>query len=177
MQKRFLTEYILDSSSGRAAAIRAGYSINSASDLASKMLKDPRVSKALQEANALAVKSLGLTAERVLQELWKIAGANPGDVVSLDSDGEGHIDLSGAAEVSVTTVSGGSKKVKSVTSKTVKPADKVSALDKVAKIMNLFPEKEKEVKVTLSLTELIEASMPTAPASTQEETPLEESPL
>lgn len=159
MQIRFVSEYIADSSSTRAAMIRAGYSIDTAEQAGSRLLKDPRVQALISEANQKAAAGLRITAERVLQELWKIAGANPGDTILLDVDGEASIDPKAAGELTVTTVSGGEKKVKSVTAKTIKPGDKLNALEKIAKITNMFPKEEKEIKVELSLTELIEQSM------------------
>ena len=159
LQMRFVEEYIKDSSSISKAAARAGYSVQSSPEAGSRLLADPRVKKLVQDARDRAVQALGITQEKVLQELWKVAGANPGDIVTVDADGEAVLDHRGAGEVAVTTVNGNGKKIKSVTTKTIKPADKIAALEKVAKIMNLFPKEDKEVTVNLSLTELIEASM------------------
>ena len=159
MQLRFVTEYISDSSSVKAAAIRAGYSIDTASQQGSRLLADPRVQSLINEANKKAAADLRITTERVLQELWKIAGANPGDTIMIEEDGEARIDPRAAGELVVTTVAGDSKKVKSVTAKTIKPSDKLNALEKIAKITNMFPKEDKEVKIELSLTELIERSM------------------
>lgn len=158
MQMRFVTEYVADSSSIKAAVIRAGYSPNNASEKGCALLRDPRIKKLLEEARQQAVKSLGITTERVLQELWKVAGANPGDVVQVNEDGETQVNPRGAGEVAVTTIDGNGKKVKSVTTKTVKPADKVAALDKVAKILNLFPKEEK-VEVELSFADLVQKAI------------------
>lgn len=158
MQLRFVREYIADSSSTRAAMIRAGYSIDTVDQAGSRLLKDPRVQKMIQDANTIAAKSLGITAERVLQELWKIAGADPGDVVTIEDDGASIAPRS-AGELTVTTISDNGRKTKSVTAKTVKPADKINALEKIAKITNMFPKEDKEIKVELSLTDLIEHSM------------------
>lgn len=176
LQQRFVAEILADASSATKAAIRAGYSIKSAENQACLLLKDPRVMKFLQEARDKATDALGLSAERVLQELWKIAGANPGDQIIVSDDGS--LDLQvGPGEVAVTNIDSNGKKAKSVTTKTVKPADKVAALTQMAKIMNLFPTQESkaEVKVTLSLTELIEKSMESKenPDGTLEEIELE----
>jgi phage terminase small subunit len=163
MQIRFVNEYIADSSSTRAAMIRAGYSIDTADQAGSRLLKDPRVQALISEANKKAADGLRITAERVLQELWKIAGANPGDTVLIEEDGEASINPRAAGELTVTTVTGGDKKIKSVTAKTIKPSDKLNALEKIAKITNMFPKEQAEVKVELSLTDLIERSMEELP--------------
>ena len=163
MQIRFVSEYVADSSSIRAAMIRAGYSIDTAEQAGSRLLKDPRVQSLISEASKKAADSLRITQERVLQELWKVAGANPGDTITIDADGEAVIDPKAAGELTVTTVSGGEKKIKSVTSKTVKPSDKLNALEKIAKITNMFPKEDKEIKVEVSLTDLIEQSFTDKP--------------
>ncbi len=121
-------------------------------------MADPRIQEAISDGFKASADSLGITPERILQELWKIAGANPGDVVMLDENSEAIINPKLAGELTVTTVSGGEKKVKSVTSKTVKPSDKINALTQIATLTNMFP-KEDSIKVELSLTELIERSM------------------
>lgn len=165
MQIRFVSEFLADSSSARAAAVRAGYSIKTVDQAASRLMADSRIQEAIQIGFKASAESLGITPERVLQELWKIAGANPGDVVTLDDNKEATLDPKYSGEVSVTTVSGAAKTVKSVTSKTVKPSDKINALTQIAKITNMFP-KEDSVKVEISLTDLIEKSMQEEPSGT-----------
>jgi len=159
-QLKFIEEYLIDSSSARGAAIRAGYSINTATQQASRLLADRRVIKAIEEAQSKATKSLGITAERVLQELALIAFSKPGELIRINEEGEIEIsaqdlkdDRSGAAEVSVT--SGKSGKVLQV--KTIKPADRLAALEKIAKHLNMFKD-QVEITTTASLAELVEAS-------------------
>jgi phage terminase small subunit len=168
MQLRFVSEFLADSSSARAAAVRAGYSIKTVDQAASRLMADPRIQEAIQIGYKAAGESLGITPERILQELWKIAGANPGDTVTLDLEGEAVLNPRGAGELTVTTMSGDSKKVKSVTAKTVKPSDKINALEKIGKLLNLFP-KEDAIKIELSLTELIEKSMEEAPQAVSDD--------
>lgn len=169
MQSRFVEEYIKDSSTIQSAAIRAGYSISTASSAGSKLMSDPRVRKLLQEASKQAFKTVGVTAEKVIQELWKIAGANPGDVITINQEGDPEIDPSRlVGEVLVTTVSGNGKKVKSVTAKTVKPADKVAALAHLAKLLNMIPKEEIAVKHEFSLADMVSRSFDPPPSdSTQ----------
>lgn len=170
-QQRFVSEYLQDSSSITKAAIRAGYSIHTAQEQGSRLLQDPRVQRIINDARQQAVENLGISAERVIQELWKVAGANPGDVITMTPDGDLDIREGAAGELSVTTVSNGDKKSKQVTQKTVKPADKIAALSQLVKIMQLVPEKEKEVKVNVSLVDLVEASLAEAPPRNLEYNP------
>lgn len=166
MELRFVEEMIKDGSVQKKAAIRAGYSIDTASQAASRMMNDPRVQNMISEANKKAVEVVGITAARVLQELALIAFARPGDVIKIGDDGEADVDLKGlsndkssGSEVSISTVSGaGGKKSKAVSVKTVKPADKVAALVTIAKMSNFFPKEQIEVTGKLTLAELIAQS-------------------
>ena len=165
MAVRFVEEMIKDGSSQKKAAIRAGYSIETASQEASRLMKDPRVSKLMADANKKAVEVVGITAARILQELALIAFARPGDVIKLNQDGEAEVDLQGlgkdnasGAEVNISTVSSGDKKSRAVSVKTVKPADKVAALVTIAKLSNFFPKQEIEVTGKLTLADLIAQS-------------------
>lgn len=167
MQMRFVEEYVKDGTSVAKAAARAGYSVKHASASGGRLMMNPRIKALITEANERGVKELGLTAALVLQELWKIAGANPGDVVTIDSEGEATVDPRKGAELAVTTVSGDSKKVKSVTVKTVKPADKVAALIKVGQYLGMFKDKV-EVSGSVSLTDLIADSYREKPTATSE---------
>lgn len=162
-QMRFAEEYIKDPSSMKQAAMRAGYSIHSAEMGVSRLMSDPRIQKIIRDAQDQAAKKLGITAEKVMQELWAVAGANPGDVITINSEGETDVDPTKiVGEVSITTVTGGNRpKVKSVTSKTVKPADKIAALNTLAKLLNMFPKQEIELKTEFSFADAVLASIPT----------------
>lgn len=162
MQMRFVEEYVSDSTSITKAAIRAGYSIKTAYASGSNLMGDPRIQKYLQDAQDRAADKLGITAEKVMQELWKVAGANPGDIVTVNDLGETDIDSTKiVGEVSVTTVTGGNRpKIRSVTSKTVKPADKIAALSQLAKLLNMFPKQEIEVKTQFSFAEAVLSAYP-----------------
>ena len=48
-QKRFVREYLMDTSSEKAA-IRAGYSREKAKDIGIKNIRNPNIAKAIQEA-------------------------------------------------------------------------------------------------------------------------------
>lgn len=172
-QLRFVREYLIDPSVIKAAAIRAGYSIETAGPQASRLLKDPRVILALQTAQSEAQDVLNITAARVLQELWKVAGANPGDVLMMDEEGNHVLDPSKAAEVFGTVSSDGSgKKVKQLTSKTVKPSDKIAALGLVAKLLDIMPKEKVEVSGTVNWTDVLEASYKDVTEIKQPDVPL-----
>ena len=86
-QKRFCEEYIVDLSA-KNAAIRAGYSAKSAADIGCDLLKDEAIAAEIDVQMAELSKRTGITAERVLLEISKIAFCNPADIVKLNLDDE-----------------------------------------------------------------------------------------
>lgn len=169
MAQRFAEEFIKDSSSSKKAAIRAGYSIDTAAQIGSRLLQDKRVRKLIKDSQKKGAEICGITAARVLQELALIAFAKPGDVVSVNSEGEAEVDLNGlsrdkaaGSEVQVNLLDSGGRKSKSVSVKTVKPADKVAALTQIGKHLGMFKE-QVEVNHTTTLKDLIDASFKDEP--------------
>lgn len=169
MAQRFAEEFIRDSSSSKKAAIRAGYSIDTAAQIGSRLLADKRVRKLIKESQKKGAEICGITAARVLQELALIAFAKPGDVVIVDSKGEATVDLHGlsrdssaGSEVQVNILDSGGRKSKSVSVKTVKPADKVAALTQIGKHLGMFKE-QVEISTTTTLKDLIDQSFKDEP--------------
>jgi phage terminase small subunit len=75
-QRRFVDEYLLDLN-GAQAAIRAGYSVNGADQQASELLTIDKVKAAVDRAIAHRVNRVHVKQDRVVQELLRIALANP----------------------------------------------------------------------------------------------------
>lgn len=73
-QQRFVQEYLIDLN-GSAAAVRAGYSQNSAKEIAVENLTKPPIREAIDKALALRADRTETTADFVIQELRKIACA------------------------------------------------------------------------------------------------------
>ena len=87
-QGRFVDEYLIDLN-GTQAAIRAGYSPNTAHDIASENLRKPNIAAAVALAMAERSKRTGITADRVLEEIAKLAFVNAADVISSDGSVSG----------------------------------------------------------------------------------------
>jgi phage terminase small subunit len=68
MQERFCEEYIIDLN-GKQAAIRAGYSEDSATEQASRLLTNDNVAKKIAELKAIRSKAAGVSAEYVLSKI------------------------------------------------------------------------------------------------------------
>jgi len=82
-QKRFVEEYLIDLNATQAA-IRAGYSPNSARQIADKNMSKHDIQAAIDKAMAERSKRTGANQDRVVQELAKIAFVNPADIINFD---------------------------------------------------------------------------------------------
>lgn len=80
-QKRFVEEYLIDLNATQAA-IRAGYSPDTAGSIGGENLTKPEISNAIAKAMAERSKRTGVNADRVVIELAKIALVNPGRVIN-----------------------------------------------------------------------------------------------
>ncbi len=80
-QKLFIKEYLIDLNATQAA-IRAGYSPDSAADIGSENLRKPDICASIDKAMAERSRRLGLNQDRILLELAKIALLNPQDIGS-----------------------------------------------------------------------------------------------
>jgi phage terminase small subunit len=67
-QDRFVAEYLIDLNATQAA-IRAGYSERTARDIGCENLAKPNIAAAIAEGIAKRADKLGLTAEKVLQDI------------------------------------------------------------------------------------------------------------
>lgn len=142
-QARFVEEYMVDLN-GTQAAIRAGYLPRAANEQASKMLAKGNVRARVDEALAERSRRTGITADRVLRELARVAFANAGDLVNLQT-----------AEVRPTTVADDTAAISSVRIKQVptpegmgvereiRLADKNRALELLGKHLGMFADKVK----------------------------------
>lgn len=79
-QKRFVEEYLIDLNATQAA-IRAGYSPDTAGSIGSENLKKPEIRARIDIAMAERSKRTGVNQDRVLMELAKLAFVNAKDVI------------------------------------------------------------------------------------------------
>jgi len=118
------------------AAVRAGYSEKTAHSCGPRLLDNAGVRKKIDELTKDRAKSLDITAERVLKELARVAFADPGDVVKVDSDGHVRVtptdQLTEDQRRAIQSVSQTAEGVK------IKMGDKLRALELVGKHIGLF---------------------------------------
>lgn len=139
-QQRFVEEYLIDLN-GTQAAIRAGYSARTANEQASRLLANVSVQQAVSERMAERSKRTGVSQDRVILELAKIAFLKMTDVV----DGQGQIrddadpdDLSCIESIKYKhsdTDTGSS------TEREVKIASKLKALELLGKHLGMWNDK------------------------------------
>ena len=85
-QARFVEEYLIDLNATQAA-IRAGYSSNTAEQIGHQLLKKTSVSEAIAKAQAERSERLEITADMWLRELWLIGHSDIENYVTIDEGG------------------------------------------------------------------------------------------
>lgn len=148
-QQRFVDEYLIDLNATQAA-IRAGYSVKTADQQASRMLTNVKVQSAIAEIMAERSKRTGFNQDRVVQELAKIAFIKMTDVVDQNGkikDTASEDDLSCIESIKYKhsdTDSGYSVE------REVKIASKLKALELLGKHLGMWNDKL-DVNVTLPI--------------------------
>ena len=85
-QRGFVREYLAGINATEAAR-RAGYSAGSASRIAYALLRHPEVAALVEQGNARRAEKKRITADRVMEELGRMAFANIRDYVDWGADG------------------------------------------------------------------------------------------
>lgn len=80
-QQLFVDEYLIDLNATQAA-IRAGYSVESARDIGCENLTKPNIQQAIAEKMAERSKRTGVNQDRIVLELAKIAFVNIADIIN-----------------------------------------------------------------------------------------------
>lgn len=83
-QKRFIEEYLIDLNATQAA-IRAGYSPDTAKSIGSENLTKPDIQARIAKAMAERSRRTGVNADRVVMELAKLAFVNADDVIDTET--------------------------------------------------------------------------------------------
>ncbi|MBS6763155.1 MAG: terminase small subunit [Clostridium sp.] len=137
-QKRFAEEYLIDLNATQAA-IRAGYSPDTAKEIGCENLTKPNIRACIDREMAERSKRTGVNADRVVQELAKIAFVNAVDVIDTET-----------ATVKEDALPEDTAAIQSVKVKTfgddglereIKMADKLKALELLGKHMGMFKDK------------------------------------
>mgnify|MGYP005759730791 CR=1 FL=1 len=137
-QKRFIEEYLIDLNATQAA-IRAGYSPDTAKSIGSENLTKPDITAQIARAMAERSRRTGVNADRVIMELAKIAFVNANDVIDPKTATikEGALPEDTAAIQSVKVKTFGEDGLE----REIKMADKLKALELLGKHLGMFRDK------------------------------------
>lgn len=143
-QKKFVEEYLIDLNATQAA-IRAGYSTESAKEIGCENLTKPNVKAEIDKAIAERSRRTGINQDRVLRELAKIAFVNPNDVINFNeatvkSDAKEE-DLAAIASVKIKNIP---TEDGEITEREIKLCDKLKALDLLGKHLGIYDKHEAE---------------------------------
>ncbi len=156
-QKTFCDEYLIDLNATQAA-IRAGYSSDSAKEIGCENLTKPNIRAYIDKEIANRSKRTGINQDRVIRELARIAFVNANDVINMD---EATLKAD-ASEDDTATIA--SVKVKTIPTKEgegvereIRLADKLKALELLGKHLGMFKDKlEIEGKVPVQIVDDID---------------------
>lgn len=146
-QLRFTYEYMVDHNATQAA-IRAGYSAKTAYSQGQRLLKNVEIRKVIGDATERQNCRIEITADRVLQEIAKIAFFDPRKLFDEYGNPKGinEIDDDTAAAIAgldVDTKTDGESDLLTIT-KRIKIADKQKALDMLGRHYGLFDGKRSD---------------------------------
>lgn len=147
-QKRFCEEYLIDLNATQAA-IRAGYSPESAKSIATENLSKPFLRARIDAAIAERSKRTGVSADRVVRELAKLAFVNATDVIDVDS---ATIAENASREDTACISAVKAKSGEDFIEREIKLCDKTKALELLGKHLGMFSDNVKlsaEARVTI----------------------------
>jgi phage terminase small subunit len=156
-QEMFVAHYLVHLD-GKKSAIAAGYSAKSAECQASQLLQNPKVAQQIAKKHGKRLEKLEITADRILEEIAKIAfndprkffnaDGSPKDITDLDDDSAACV--AGFEAVELFDGSQGDQKHVTGLVKKLKLADKLKALELAGKHKKMWTDKvEHSGKVTL----------------------------
>lgn len=150
-QKRFAEEYLIDLNATQAA-IRAGYSPNTARDIGCENLAKPNIRACIDKEIAERSKRTGINQDRVIRELARLAFVNANDVIDMEEatlkDGATEDDTAAIASVKVKTIP--TKEGEGI-EREIKLTDKLKALELLGKHLGMFKDKV-EIDATVKST-------------------------
>lgn len=142
-QQNFVDEYLIDLNATQAA-IRAGYSVDTAAVIGCENLIKPNISAAIGKALAERSKRTGINADRIITELAKIAFVNPTDVIDMsEATIRGDANRDDTAAISSVKVKVIPTEDGNITEREIKTYDKIKALELLGKHIGMFSDKLK----------------------------------
>ena len=159
-QKRFCEEYLIDLNATQAA-IRAGYSVNTAKEIGCENLTKPNIQEYIHTRKKALQEKTEITQERVLKEYARLAFADLRQYYDENGSLKHPTELGDDAAAAVSSIEiyddfvnsrGGREKVGET--KKVKLHNKVQALQDLAKHLGLFEVDNKQKQPQIDLDSL-----------------------
>lgn len=139
-QQKFVDEYLIDLNATQAA-IRSGYSVKNADKIGSELLGKTGVAEAVAKAKAVRSRRTGISADRVVLELARMAFVDPTNVVDFATakikDDISEDDRAALAGIKIKDTDKG-------TEREIKLADKLKALELLGKHLGVFDDRAQD---------------------------------
>lgn len=149
-QVLFCKEYIKDFNASRAA-LAAGYSKQTAYAMGAENLKKPQIQGYINQITKKKVEKLDISAEKVIEEIAKIAFSNVDDLGEWDENGvfvlKSSEEMSDAAKAAISTINYSATKMGESLVKTdlkITKESKLKALELLGKYTGAFNKDESE---------------------------------
>lgn len=153
-QQKFADEYLIDLNATQAA-IRAGYSPKSAGTNADKLLKNTKIRAYIEARMAEHSRRTGVTQERIIRELARIAFLDPTQLVNMDTaellENAAADDRAAIASVKVKTIP---TPEGTGLEREVRFADKIKALELLGKRFGMWIDRQQvDVQGTVQIVD------------------------
>lgn len=145
----FAREYVIDLN-GTRAAIAAGYSENGAEVIASRLLRNAKVRRHIDALRTKRASRLEVKADKVVEEIARLAFSNLQDYIRINADGQADVDLStltrdqaaAVSEITVDTTGGtGDGERRLVLRTKIKLIDKTKNLELLCRHLGMLNDK------------------------------------
>lgn len=140
-RQQFVDEYLVDLNATQAA-IRAGYSVKTANEQGARLLANVSVQEAVAKAMAERSKRTGISQDRIVLELAKLAFVNANDLIDPEDAsiraGASEDDLACIQSVKVKTMDG---EKGTSTEREIRLNDKMKALELLGKHLGMWNDK------------------------------------
>lgn len=140
-QKLFCEEYLIDLNATQAA-IRAGYSTDTAGVIGCENLKKPNIRAYIDKAMAERSRRLGINQDRVLMELARLGFVNAIDMINTDNatvkQEANRNDTAAIASVKVKVIP---QEDGDIVEREIKLYDKTKSLELIGKHLGMFKDK------------------------------------
>lgn len=163
-QSRFVDEYLKDLNATQAY-IRAGYAKDGAAPSAAKLLTNTKIAEEVSRRRKIQGSQLSITAERIMNEIAKVAFGSLGDIITIHADGSASFNLADATPDHIAALSsyqveefmdGGGDDARPVRRMKITQHDKLKALELAGRHLGMWNDKIKLDVDTLLVDRLLE---------------------